>query len=102
MQSGKQKPTGIRIENRRRENSGTDPEPGINAKRNKKVKKDIFAALTLLMTGLIFYVVQTDSKVDELISNGTECEAAGTVMVGESISETAMDLTFQGEATRDS
>ena len=66
------------------------------------MKKDIVAALTFLMTGLIFYVVQTDSKVDELISNGTECEAAGTVMIGESISETAMDLTFQAEAKRDS
>jgi hypothetical protein len=102
MQGGKQNPSGIRIEVRRRENSGTDPEPGVNSKRNKKVKKDIFAALTFLMTGLIFYVVQTDSKVDELISNGTECEAVGTVIAGESISETAMDLTFQGEATRDS
>ena len=66
------------------------------------MKKDIFAALTFLMTGLIFYVVQTDSKVDELISNGTECKAVGTVIAGESISETAMDLTFQGEATKDS
>ena len=60
------------------------------------------AAITFLMTGLIFYVVQTDSKVDELISNGVECEAVGTAEVGESIPETAMDLTFQDEGTRDS
>lgn len=60
------------------------------------------AAITFLMTGLLFYVVQTDSQVNELISTGIECEAPGTVTVGENISESAMDLTFQAEATRDS
>jgi len=70
--------------------------------RIKKVKKDILAAITFLMTGLIFYVVQTDSKVDELLSSGIECEAAGTVVVGENTSKAEMDLTFQDEGTRDS
>ena len=102
MQGRKQNPRGIRIEVKGRENSGIDPEPGANAERTRKVKKDIAAALTFLMTGLIFYVVQTDSKVDELISNGRECDATPTVMIGESTSETAMDITFKAEATRDS
>lgn len=70
--------------------------------RKKKVKKDILAAITFLMTGLIFYVVQTDSKVDELLSSGIECEAAETIVVRENTSKAEMDFTFQDEGTRDS
>ena len=86
---GKQEPTRIREALQEKE-------------REKKVKKDILAAITFLMTGLIFYVVQTDSKVDELLSSGIECEAAETVVVGENSSKAEMNLTFQDEGTRDS
>lgn len=66
------------------------------------MKKDLIAAITFIMTGLLFYVVQTDSKVHEVISTGIECEAAGTVVVGESLSEAAMEITFQAEVIKDS
>ena len=71
-------------------------------KRKKKVKKDILAAITFLMTGLLFYAVQTDSNVNELISTGMECEAPDMVTVGENVSEAAMDITFRAQVTKDS
>lgn len=70
--------------------------------RDEKVKKDILAAITFFMTGLLFYVVQTDQKVNEQLSSGIDCEAAGQMVVGDFASQASVDITIQPEDTRDS
>jgi hypothetical protein len=66
------------------------------------VKKDILAAITFLMTGLLFYMVQTDSKVNQLLSFEMECEAASTVVVSKNMPEAPSEFIIQDEGTRDS
>jgi hypothetical protein len=66
------------------------------------VKKDIIAALTFLLTGLLFYVVQTETKAGAFLSSGTECEAQGVVVVGEKAPDTPPENILQSEGTRDS
>jgi hypothetical protein len=66
------------------------------------VKKDILAAITFLMTGLLFYMVQTDSKVNPLLSFEMECEAESTVVVSKNMPEAPSELIIQDEGTRDS
>ena len=58
--------------------------------------------IIFIITGLLFYAVQTDAKVNEFISSEMECDAAGAVVVSESISEAPSELTFQAEGIRDS
>jgi hypothetical protein len=77
-------------------------ESGDRWERDETVKKDIFAALTFIMVGLLFYMVQSDSKMDQLLSSGMECEAESAAVVSESTPETPSEFTLQDEGTRDS
>ncbi len=66
------------------------------------MKKDIFAAIIFLTTGFLFYVVQTDSKADSLLSSGVGCNAAETVVVTKAKSESEKTATLRDWTTRDS
>lgn len=70
--------------------------------REKKVKKDIIAAITFIVTGLLFYAVQTDGKALELFSSGLECEMVTPVQVGETAPEIAPAEILELGITRDS
>ena len=47
------------------------------------MKKDIIAAITFLVTGILFFAVQTDGKTGELFSQRIECDMQEVVLVGE-------------------
>ncbi len=66
------------------------------------MKKDLLAALTFLITGLLFYVVGADSQVHQLHQQTLDCNAAETLAIGEIVPASQSDLTFPDTRTHDS
>jgi hypothetical protein len=67
------------------------------------VKKDILAAFTFILTGLLFYVVQADVKTNEILIPGMECEGmVGSVIVEQNSGDALPQITLENEGTRDS
>ena len=75
---------------------------GDRREGDEELKKDILAALTFVLTGLLFYVVQSDSRMERFISSEVECDAAGAVLVSEKAPESLSEFTLTDEGTRDS
>ena len=66
------------------------------------MKKDILAAITFLATGILFYVIHTDGKVDEQFSTGVGCDAPETVLVEQTAPERELPVVLGGGVIRDS
>ena len=66
------------------------------------MKKDILAALTFLVTGLLFYVVQTGETGEGLQSMRDGCPTAEAVMVKQAPAEAPAVLILKKGSTRDS
>jgi hypothetical protein len=66
------------------------------------VKKDIWAAVTFLATGLLFYLAQVDGTPQTALSSGDECGVVETMAVEESPTEAPGEIVFRNRDTQDS
>lgn len=66
------------------------------------MKRDILATITFLTTGLLFYLVQTDGRADARATPEFGCDAAETVWVENTISETESPVLLDEGTLRDS
>ena len=66
------------------------------------MKKDILAAITFLVTGLLFYMIQTGGTAEKLLSSEMECGSSETVLMGKTTPESPLSVSFDGGVTRDS
>ena len=66
------------------------------------MKKDIIAAITFLVTAVLFYAVQSDGKAGELFSQGSECEMHGAVLVKGTAPKADSPLILDSRIIRDS
>ncbi len=66
------------------------------------MKRDIIAAITFLVTGLLFYAVQSDEKPRELFASGLSCEILDPVQVGETLSDMDHQVILESGHRRDS
>lgn len=70
--------------------------------KEEKLKKDIIAAITFLVTGILFFAVQSDGKTGELFPQGIECDIHEAVLVGETTPDTEPSVILDSRITRDS
>ena len=66
------------------------------------MKKDIIAAITFLVTGILIFAVRSDGRTGELFSQGSECDMHGAVLVGETTPDAETSVILDARITRDS
>jgi len=66
------------------------------------VKKDIWAAVTFLTTGVLFYLAQVDGTPQKVLSSDDECGEVEAVVVEESAPEGPKEVFIRNSKTRDS
>ena len=71
-------------------------------RREAEVKKDIWAAITFLTTGALFYLAQADVAPQKVFSSSGECGAVETIMATKNVPETLEAVPLPILRTRDS
>jgi hypothetical protein len=71
-------------------------------RRDWKVKKDIWAAIAFLTTGLLFYLAQVDGAPQQLSSSSEALGSEERIMVEEGAPETSEELPLMFPRIRDS
>ena len=66
------------------------------------MKKDIWAAITFLTTGVLFYLAQVEGTPQKVLSSGDEGGGVEAVVVEESAPEAPEELYFRNSKTRES
>lgn len=67
------------------------------------MKRDLLAAFTFILTGILFYSVGPDADAKDRGSPLVECgEARMIITVGEAGSEAPSEVSFLGQGTLDS
>ena len=66
------------------------------------MKKDIWAAITFLVTGLLFYLAQVGDTPTKAFSPDEECGVTETVVVEQSPPEASQSLFLTDPRSRDS
>ena len=66
------------------------------------MKKDIWAGVTFLTTGVLFYLAQVAGTPQKVLSADDECGEVEAVVVEESAPEAPEELFFRNSKTRDS
>lgn len=62
--------------------------------RKKIVKRDVVAAITFLMTGLLFYLARVEGPTKNELSSESGCGNPEAVMVGDSSIQAPVDLVI--------
>ena len=70
--------------------------------RGWKVKKDIWAAIAFLTTGLLFYLAQVEGAPKQLSSSSEALGTEETILVEEDAPETPEELPLMFPRIRDS
>ena len=90
----------MRAENQRRRCRRGCPPP--KERRDKKVKKDIFAAITFLTAGFLFYLAQTVGEPQKVLSAETDSGVVETIVVEKIAPQAPEKLFVRDPQTRDS
>lgn len=66
------------------------------------MKRDVWATITFLITGVLFYLAQVEGTPQKVISSGEGSGVVDTMVIEESAPVAPQELLLRNQRTRDS